>query len=93
MGNETENIKISGGSSNLGEKVKVYGAKHETKGGTVEMYGEPIKTDKEFRFFDMPPTVGSWRISGNLQICVTKKPSRIHKFFSWYLLGWKWEDE
>jgi hypothetical protein len=38
------------------------------------------------------PTVGCWRLNENFRIYVTKRPNRLNRFMTRFLLGWEWND-
>lgn len=40
-----------------------------------------------------PEYVGHWKITPNFFVSATKKPSRIHIYFTKLLLGWVWSDD
>lgn len=44
------------------------------------------------QFLDLPKYVGSYVIGGSLKYQLTKKPSRLNRWFAKWLLGWEWED-
>ena len=49
---------------------------------------------ESYELYAPPKYVGGYRIgqSGNsyFQICLTKKPNVIHRYFMKLLLGWRW---
>lgn len=41
---------------------------------------------------NLPKTVGCWRINGNFHVYVTKRPNRLNRAMTKFLLGWEWVD-
>jgi hypothetical protein len=42
--------------------------------------------------FDEPQYTGYWQISQNFHVYVTKRPNRLNRFMTKFLLGWEWND-
>lgn len=38
----------------------------------------------------VPQTVGCWKINGNFYIDVAKRPNRLNRLMTKFLLGWEW---
>lgn len=41
---------------------------------------------------NLPKNAGCWRINGNFHVYVTKRPNRLNRAMTKFLLGWEWVD-
>ena len=41
---------------------------------------------------NLPKTAGCWKINGNFHVHVTKRPNRLNRVMTKFLLGWEWVD-
>ena len=40
----------------------------------------------------VPQTVGCWKINGSFHVHVAKRPNRLNRLMTKFLLGWEWAD-
>lgn len=62
----------------------------------VDYTSTQVINDEEVSTISMwkqPEYVGHWKITPNFFVASTKKPSRVHIYFSKLLLGWEWSDD
>ena len=41
---------------------------------------------------NLTKTVGCWKINGSFHVHVAKRPNRLNRFMTRFLLGWEWND-
>jgi hypothetical protein len=54
--------------------------------------GAGFASGYDMSFTAITPTVGCWRLNENFRIYVTKRPNRLNRFMTRFLLGWEWND-
>ena len=62
----------------------------------IDLSSTQIINDEEvstISFWEQPKYVGHWKITPNFFVSSTKKPSKIHIYFSKKLLGWERSDD
>jgi len=65
---------------------------------TENNIGEPLKLTCPNTFtiagsqIEIPKTAGCWRINGNFHVHVAKRPNRLSRLMTRFLLGWEWMD-
>ena len=53
---------------------------------------EGFSSGYDMHFAAISPTVGYWRLNESFRVCVTKRPNRLNRFMTRFLLGWEWND-